>query len=199
MTRELSVDFLKLCVAKLDGFFKRFAKFLEDKFAAFVNADLPAILLLIKRYASNAGRIVFHDPLIARIFGSVGKPKILNSIIGRVPIDVINKIWRPIAVKMNPRNAMRAIENSAPDLDIEMPARHQSPGLLASPAGIPIGRHVRALAPVKESGRRIVIKNRANELRRDNRLKAFWHTALRQVRLTVDSTNAMWLQPLTQE
>ena len=78
MRGELSMDFSEFEDAKLDSFFKRFAKLLKDKLSAFVDAHLPAILLLIERHASYTRCIIFHCPLITRVFGGIGQSKKLK-------------------------------------------------------------------------------------------------------------------------
>lgn len=82
-------------------------KVAEKLFAAFdTNICRPFVAGLVPSHTLYSAGIVFPNSLVLHILGARDNAKILNPIVQRVSVDVINLLSRPLAGMEKPENAM---------------------------------------------------------------------------------------------
>jgi len=79
-------------------------------------ADICAELIssLVKKNTANSGAAVFLERSVLRIFRKAGSPKILNSIVQSVAVDVVNNPWKEAV----PMRIHKPVSKIKPALDV---------------------------------------------------------------------------------
>ena len=122
-----------------------------------VDHDLrtPTLCALVPRHAEEArGASATRSCLILHIHGLRNIPEVCNSIVRPIPIDMVNVMFRPRAVRVQPRQSVRPEERSVdPDDNVAIAVDRSRDSAYLDPLA--------TYSPPKNSAVQLVVKQRS--------------------------------------
>lgn len=182
--REFALYLLEALGAGLRGLLGRVENsyFVGSSAKSYARTPFAGVSMSHDTYESR-GVVPLHA-LVGRILAVSDFAKILYSVVVAQAVLVVQRSLRPLAVKMQPRQAMLAHRTIFPDFDVPIAGGARSSSPLASPLGIPLRRHVGARAPDEDAGQSIVIQGKPDVVRRQfNRVVSMGQFILRGWRM----------------
>ena len=134
--------------------------------ASEVDASAPKSALPFEADTYESRGIVFLSRLVNAIFSAVHRAKIQDSVVISHAVDVVQCESGPIAMKMTPRNAVRADGRQALETDVPVAATRHGTSLGSGVLGVPLASDIGAGPPRQNSRFGIVRQNAANEIDR---------------------------------
>lgn len=132
-----------------------------------VHARSPFVVLGVEVNADVPGAIIPLLGFVRAVKTWIGIAQVVYAVVVSHAVFVINLIFRPYSVKVQPRETAGRVGHESSHLDVTIASRRHGARNFADPLGVPSVVVIGSYLPTEDAGLVVVVQNAANVVSRE--------------------------------